>query len=121
MNETIIITDKKKFIKNYVSSQATPEIKAEIISILNKTGVIFSHNVNGRFYNLSLIKDEIIDELYDLCQSNIIPVKPNEKLITKKTPINKESENIIPYSVDKIYFSPIDKFIIDLSKEHLRL
>ena len=121
MNDTIIITDQKKFIRNYVSSQATPEIKAEIISILNKTGVIFSHNVNGRFYNLSLIKDEIIDELYDLCQSNIIPVKTNDKPITKKLPINKESENIIPYSVDKIYFSPIDNFIIDLSKEHLRL
>ena len=120
MDETHIL-DKQKFIKNYIKTQASHEVTTEIIMILNKTGVVHSKNQNGMFYNLSLMKKEIIDQLYHLCQSNIISVKDTSPIFTKKNTITHELEDDFSGSVDKLLISQLDNFILDLSKEHLRI
>ena len=49
MDETHIL-DKRKFIKNYIKTQASHEVTTEIITILNKTGVVHSKNQNGYWF-----------------------------------------------------------------------
>ena len=71
MNDIELI-DKIKFIKNYISSSyESSELTVEVISILNQCDVARTNNKNGIFVNLSLVKQDIIEQLFELCQTNL--------------------------------------------------
>ena len=122
MNDIELI-DKIKFIKNYISSSyESPELTSEVISILNQCDVARTNNKNGIFVNLSLVKQAIIEQLFELCQTNL-----NSKEINTFLPKNnvkkekKVEEDLFIYKPDKLSLTPLDKFIIELSSTDLAL
>jgi hypothetical protein len=122
MNEIMTLFEKRKFIKNFISTQASNEVTIDIISLLDHSNIARTSNKNGLFINLSLLKEDIIEDLYSLCRLNMIDTK------NVKSPVfiqsfkegNKEINDFV-YTLDKISFTPIDNFILDLSKEHIQI
>lgn len=65
MNETIDETmdEKINFISNNIDFITETD---DIISFINSRDINYSHNSNGYFVNLSLLRDEDIEEIYKL-------------------------------------------------------
>lgn len=122
MDEIMNICDKRKFIKNFISTQSNNDLTIDIISLLDYCKIARTLNRNGLFVNLSLVKEDIIEELYSLCLMNVVDSKKvNSPTFTKgNTKVDKDPATFVP-CLDKIPLSSIDNFIVDLSTSHLAI
>ena len=122
MDEIMNIGDKRKFIKNFISTQANNDLTIDIISLLDHCKIARTLNRNGLFINLSLVKEDIIEELYSLCLMNVVDSKKvSSPTFTKEnTKVDKDIDTFVP-CLDKIPLSSIDNFIVDLSTSHLEI
>lgn len=97
---------------------------SEILDIIIKNNIEYSSNYNGIFINLSLIKDEIIDEIYEKLLSMKNKNIKDKNIKDKKDKLHKGTiDNSIKTNesniVENIKLTNYDKYLISLSKQEI--
>ena len=98
----------------------------EILNIIIKNNIEYSTNQNGIFINLSLIKEDIIDKIYNKLLSmknkNIKDKNNNnkkDKLLENNNMNNTVIKNNQINIIENINLTNYDKFLISLSKQEI--
>ena len=98
----------------------------EILNIIIKNNIEYSTNQNGIFINLSLIKEDIIDKIYNKLLSmknkNIKDKNNNnkkDKLLENNNMNNTVKKNNQINIIENINLTNYDKFLISLSKQEI--
>lgn len=96
--------DKKHYIYNNIKKNNVDH--SYIIPYIKNKNVPFSENINGIFINISILEDNIIEELYNII-FNFINNKVNhereKKFIEIHKDINNNNNNIITNIIKKNY------------------
>ena len=101
----------------------------EILNIIIKNNIEYSTNQNGIFINLSLIKEDIIDKIYNKLLSmknkNIKDKKNNnknnkkDKLLENNNMNNTVKKNNQTNIIENIKLTNYDKYLLSLSKQEI--
>jgi len=114
-------SDKRKFIQDFLLTKGNHNIFTHINSIIVKYELDHTVNTNGIFLNLSLLGDEIIDEIYDNLHSsdkkNVDTEIPSIQPVAP--PIKKQNEHVI--QTDTIHLEKFDSWLLELSKQSIHI
>ena len=91
-----------------------------ILNTIKIHNIEYTENSNGIFINLSLVKDTIIDNIYENLDI-LIKSRYNKDVKEEYHQVDKKSVQETPKLKDKINYSSIDKLLLLYSKQTITI
>lgn len=113
---------KISFISEILLSQTDSKLNLLLQNMIHKYQLGHSSNTNGIFLNLSILSEDIIDELYEtLVNYTMDSMKPSIPLSHVPEQSNRTSPKSRVVKKDTLSLSKFDKLLLDVSKQKLSI
>ncbi len=109
---------KIDYIQQKILKQSDEKIYLIFQSLIQKYSIEHSENTNGIFLNLSLLTNEVIDDIYSTLQSsssNAITYSPEQPIQIQSETTNPS--RVQPMKKDTLKLTKFDTRLLELSKQ----